>query len=121
MPDITIFHNPRCSNSRNALALIRDAGFEPTVIDYLETPPGRDQLRALAAATGQPLRALLRDKEAAFAALGLADPALGDDALLDAVAAHPELLNRPIVVTPRGTALCRPPETVLALLPVGPG
>lgn len=119
MPDIKIFHNPRCSNSRNALALIRHAGFKPAIVDYLKTPPGRDELRALAVATGQPLRALLRDKEAVFTELGLADPALGDDALLDAVEAHPVLLNRPIVVTPLGAALCRPPETVLALLPTG--
>ncbi len=120
MTDITLFHNPRCGTSRNVLALIRHAGFEPRVVEYLKTPPTRDDVRALAAATGQPLRALLREKEAAFAALGLADPALGDDALLDAIAQHPVLLNRPIVVTPLGTALCRPSEAVLALLPVGP-
>ena len=120
MTDITLFHNPRCGTSRNVLALIRHAGFEPRVVEYLKTPPTRDEVRALAAATGQPLHALLREKEAAFAALGLADPALGDDALLDAIAQHPVLLNRPIVVTPLGTALCRPSEAVLALLPVGP-
>ena len=120
MTDITIFHNPACGTSRNVLALIRHAGLEPRIVDYLKTPPTRDEIRALAAATGQPLRALLRDKEAAFAELGLGDPALGDDALLDAIAQHPVLLNRPIVVTPLGTALCRPSEAVLALLPVGP-
>lgn len=120
MPEVTIFHNPRCSNSRNVLALIRHAGIEPRIVEYLKTPPDRDALRALAAATGQPLRALLREKEAAFAELGLADPGLGDDALLDAVVRHPVLLNRPLVATPLGTALCRPPQAVLALLPVGP-
>lgn len=120
MTDITIFHNPRCGTSRNVLALIRHAGFEPRVVEYLQTPPTRDEIRVLAAATGQPLRVLLREKESAFTTLGLADPALGDDALLDAIAQHPVLLNRPIVVTPLGTALCRPSEAVLALLPVGP-
>ncbi len=118
--EITLFHNPRCSNSRNVLALIRHAGLEPRIVEYLQTPPSREQLRALAAATGEPLRALLRDKEAVFAELGLADASLSDDALLDAVEQHPVLLNRPLVVSPLGTALCRPPERVLALLPVGP-
>jgi len=120
MTDITIFHNPACGTSRNVLALIRHAGLEPRVVEYLKTPPSRDEIRALAAATGEPLRKLLRDKEAAFAELGLADPGLSDDALLDAIAQHPVLLNRPIVVTPLGTALCRPSEAVLELLPAGP-
>jgi arsenate reductase len=120
MTDITIFHNPRCGTSRNVLALIRHAGLEPRVVEYMSTPPSRDEIRALAAATGQPLRALLREKEAVFTELGLADPALSDDALLDAIEQHPVLLNRPIVVTPLGTALCRPSEAVLELLPVGP-
>ncbi|MFG6485654.1 arsenate reductase (glutaredoxin) [Roseateles sp. BYS78W] len=120
MADITLFHNPRCGTSRNVLALIRHAGLEPRVVEYLKTPPSRDELRALAAATGQPLRTLLRDKEAVFAELGLADPGLSDDALLDAIEQHPILLNRPIVMTPLGTALCRPSEAVLELLPVGP-
>lgn len=120
MTDITIFHNPRCGTSRNVLALIRHAGLAPRIVEYMNTPPSRDEIRALAAATGQPLRALLREKEAVFAELGLSDPALGDDALLDAIQQHPVLLNRPIVVTPLGTALCRPSEAVLALLPAGP-
>ena len=120
MTDITIFHNPACGTSRNVLALIRHAGLEPRVVEYLQTPPNRDEIRALAVATGEPLRALLREKGTPFEELGLADPALSDDALLDAVAQHPVLLNRPIVVTPLGTALCRPSEAVLELLPVGP-
>ncbi len=120
MTDITIFHNPKCGTSRNVLALIRHAGLEPRIVEYMTALPGRDEIRALVAATGQPLRALLREKEAAFTELGLADPALGDDALLDAIQQHPVLLNRPIVVTPLGTALCRPSEAVLELLPVGP-
>jgi len=120
MSDITIFHNPGCGTSRNVLALIRHAGLEPRVVEYMKDLPSRDEIRALAAATRQPLRALLRDKEAVFAELGLADLALSDDALLDAIQQHPVLLNRPIVVTPLGTALCRPSEAVLELLPVGP-
>lgn len=120
MSDITIFHNAKCGTSRNVLALIRHAGLEPRVVEYMQTPPSRDEIRALAAAADQPLRALLREKEAVFTELGLADPALSDDALLDAVQQHPVLLNRPIVVTPLGTALCRPSEAVLELLPVGP-
>lgn len=119
MTAITLFHNPACGTSRNVLALIRHAGFEPRVVEYLKTPPSRDEIRALAAATGQPLRALLREKGTPFAELGLGDPALGDDALLDAIERHPILLNRPIVVTPLGTALCRPSEAVLELLPLG--
>ncbi|WP_457445007.1 arsenate reductase (glutaredoxin) [Roseateles sp. P5_E4] len=120
MSDITIFHNAKCGTSRNVLALIRHAGLEPRVVEYMQTPPSRDEIRALAAAADQPLRALLREKEAVFTELGLADPALSDDALLDAVQQHPVLLNRPIVVTSLGTALCGPSEAVLELLPVGP-
>jgi arsenate reductase (glutaredoxin) len=115
--DITIYHNPACGTSRNTLALIRAAGIKPTIIEYLKTLPSRDTLRALAAATGEPLRALIREKGTPFADLGLADPALTDDQLLDAIEAHPILLNRPIVVTPTGTRLCRPSEAVLPLLP----
>ncbi|MGM9482281.1 arsenate reductase (glutaredoxin) [Roseateles sp. NT4] len=120
MTDITIFHNPKCGTSRNVLALIRHAGLEPRIVEYMSALPSRDEIRALAIAAGQPLRALLREKETAFTELGLADPALSDDALLDAIQQHPVLLNRPIVVTPLGTALCRPSEAVLELLPVGP-
>jgi arsenate reductase (glutaredoxin) len=115
--DITIYHNPACGTSRNTLALIRAAGIEPKVIEYLKTPPSRDTVRALAAATGEPLRALIREKGTPFAELGLADTALTDDHLLDAIEAHPVLLNRPIVVSPKGTRLCRPSEAVLPLLP----
>ena len=117
MSDITIYHNPACGTSRNTLALIRAAGIEPAIINYLETPPSRERVRALAAAAGQPIRALLREKDTPFAALGLGNPALTDDQLLDAIEAHPILLNRPIVVTPKGTRLCRPSEAVLPLLP----
>jgi arsenate reductase (glutaredoxin) len=117
MDDIIIYHNPACGTSRNTLALIRAAGIEPHVIEYLKTPPSRAMIRELAARTGQPLRSLLRDKGTPFAELGLADPALTDDRLLDAIEAHPILLNRPIVVSPKGTRLCRPSEAVLALLP----
>lgn len=114
---VTIWHNPRCSNSRGALQLLREHGIEPTVIDYLKDPPDRATLQALVAAMGLGARALLRDKEAAYAELGLADAALDDAALIEAMLQHPELINRPIVRTPRGVHLCRPPETVLALLP----
>ena len=113
---VTIYHNPRCSNSRAALALLQQKGVQPRVVEYLQTPLNRSELQALAATTGLPLRELLRSKEAAFEALGLGHPACSEDQLLDAVVAHPELLNRPIVSTPRGTVLCRPPERVLELL-----
>lgn len=116
-PTITIFHNNRCSNSRGALALMREAGVEPVVVDYLQTPPDRATLQALVAETGQPLMALLRSKEAVFGELNLGRADLSEAELLDAVLAHPVLLNRPIVRTPLGTRLCRPPELVLDLLP----
>jgi arsenate reductase len=119
MADITIFHNPACGTSRNVLALIRHAGIEPTVIEYLKTPPSKDTLRELVAATGQPMRALLRERGTPYAELGLADPKWTDEQLLDFIVQHPILLNRPVVVTPLGTALCRPSEAVLPLLPVG--
>ncbi len=117
MNTITIYHNPACGTSRNVLALIRNAGIEPTVIEYLKTPPSRAELVALIAATGAPVREAIRAKEAVYTELGLANPALGDDALIDAMLAHPILINRPLVVTPLGTRLCRPSETVRALLP----
>jgi arsenate reductase len=113
---VTIFHNARCSNSRGALALIREAGIEPQVIDYLKTPPDRETLLQLVRATGGSVRALMREKEAVFAELGLGASDVTDDALVDALLAHPVLLNRPIVVSPKGTRLCRPPEQVRELL-----
>ena len=117
---VTIFHNPACGTSRNVLALIRHAGLEPHVVEYLKTPPSRDELRALLREMGVGVRAVLREKGTPYAELGLGDPALSDEQLLDAIEAHPVLLNRPIVRTPLGTALCRPSETVLELLPVPP-
>ena len=118
MAEITIFHNPACGTSRNVLALIRHAGIEPTIVEYLKTPPTRNRLRELVAATAQPVRALLREKGTPYAELGLGDPAWTDDQLLDFVVRHPILMNRPLVVTPLGTRLCRPSEAVLELLPV---
>lgn len=112
----TIYHNPQCSKSRGTLALIRENGIEPVVVEYLKTPPGRAELMELVRRMGVPLRSVLRRKGTPYAALGLDDPALSDDALLDAVAAHPVLLERPIVATQKGVRLCRPPETVLELL-----
>jgi arsenate reductase len=117
MADITIYHNPQCGTSRNTLALIRNSGAEPEVIEYLKTPPSRDTLRQLAAQTGEPVRALMRSKEKQYAELQLDNPALSDEQLLDAMLAHPILINRPIVVTPLGTRLCRPSEAVLDILP----
>ena len=118
-PPITIYHNPACGTSRNVLALIRHAGLEPTVVEYLKTPPSREQLRSIAAATGEPLRALLREKGTPYAELDLGNPKWSDDDLLDFIGQHPILLNRPIVITPLGTKLCRPSEEVLEILPVG--
>jgi len=112
--DVTIWHNPACSNSRGALKLIRDAGFEPEVIEYLGTPPDVATLRQVLAESGLSARDLVRSKESQFAELGLED---ADEAtLLAAMAAHPRLINRPVVRTPKGTRLCRPPETVLEIL-----
>jgi arsenate reductase (glutaredoxin) len=116
MADVTIYHNPACGTSRNVLALIRHAGIEPVVIEYLKTPPTRDKLRELVAATGEPVRALLREKGTPYAELGLADPKWSDDELIDFMLAHPILINRPIVVTAKGVRLCRPSELVLDLL-----
>jgi arsenate reductase len=117
MSDYTIYHNPSCGTSRNTLALIRHAGIEPIVIDYLRTPPSKETLRELVAAMGQPVRALLREKETSYAELELADPVWTDKQLLDFVVQHPLLMSRPVMVTPLGTKLCRPSEAVLALLP----
>ncbi|EZH80507.1 arsenate reductase (glutaredoxin) [Aeromonas hydrophila] len=114
---ITIYHNPACGTSRNTLALIRNSGVEPTVIHYLETPPSRDTLLALIAAMGMPVRDLLRQNVPPYEALGLAENKFSDDELVDVMLAHPILINRPIVVTPLGTKLCRPSEVVLDILP----
>jgi arsenate reductase len=113
----TIYHNPQCGTSRNTLALLRERGIEPQVIEYLKTPPDRATLTALIAATGQPVREVVRTKEAVFSELGLDAPGVSDAELIEAMLAHPILLNRPIVVTPLGTRLCRPKEAVLDLLP----
>ncbi len=115
--DIVIYHNPECGTSRNALAMIRNAGIEPHVVEYLKTPPSRALLVHLIARAGITPRALLREKGTPYAELGLADEGLSDDALVDAMIRHPILINRPIVVTPLGVRLCRPSETVLELLP----
>ena len=117
MSNITIYHNPACGTSRNVLALIRNSGAEPTVIEYLKTPPDRATLMALIAAMGVPVRAVLREKGTPYAELGLADPKWSDEQLIDFMLQHPILINRPIVVTPLGTRLCRPSETVLDILP----
>jgi arsenate reductase len=116
---ITIYHNPACGTSRNVLALIRHAGFEPTVVEYLKTPPSKEKLRQLVAAMGITVRELLREKGTPYAELGLADPQFSDEQLLDFIGQHPILMNRPVVETPLGTKLCRPSEEVLELLPVG--
>jgi len=118
MSNITIYHNPRCGTSRNTLALIRNTGTEPRVIHYLETPPSRAELVALIAAMGTPVRAVMRAKEAIYKELDLNNPKWSDNELIDSMLAHPILINRPIVVTPLGTRLCRPSEAVLDLLPL---
>ena len=115
--DIVIYHNPDCGTSRNTLAMIRNAGIEPHVIEYLKTPPSRPLLEQLIARMGISVRDLLREKGTPYAELGLGDPALVDDALLDAMLEHPILINRPIVVSPLGVKLCRPSEAVLDILP----
>lgn len=115
--DVIIYHNPACGTSRNTLAMIRNTGIEPHVIAYLKCPPSRAMVAMLADRTGLGVRGLLREKGTPYAELGLGDPSLSDDKLLDAIAAHPILLNRPIVVSPKGVRLCRPSETVLDLLP----
>lgn len=117
---ITIFHNPACGTSRNTLALIRHAGLEPEVVEYLKQPLSRDTLRSLIERMGVPMRAVLREKGTPYAELDLGATHWSDDELLDFMVQHPILINRPIVVTPLGAALCRPSEAVLPLLPVGP-
>lgn len=114
--NVTIYHNPDCGTSRNTLAMIRASGVEPTVIAYLKTPPSRARLQELVAAMGIPVRGLLREKGTPFAELRLGDSGWTDDQLLDFVVAHPVLMNRPVVETPKGTRLCRPSELVLDLL-----
>ena len=118
MADITIYHNPKCGTSRNVLALIRNTGVEPVVIEYLQTPPTRVKLLELIAQMAVPVREVMRRKEALYEALALANPGLDDNALVNAMLAHPILINRPIVVTTLGTRLCRPSETVLDILPL---
>lgn len=118
---VTIYHNPDCGTSRNTLAMIRQSGVEPVVIEYLKTPPSRERLKQLVAAMGMSLRALLRERGTPYRELGLDDPKWTDDQLLDVMMAHPILINRPIVVTAKGARLCRPSEAVVDLLdnPVG--
>jgi arsenate reductase len=114
---ITIYHNPDCGTSRNTLAMIRQSGVEPVVIEYLVNPPDRDRLAWLIAKSGLTARQAIRQKDTPYEALGLGNPALSDDQLLDAMLAHPILINRPFVVTPLGVRLCRPSELVLEILP----
>jgi arsenate reductase len=115
--DVVIYHNPACGTSRNVLGLIRNAGIEPHVIEYLKTPPSRAMLRQLADRIGVNVRDIVREKGTPYVELGLGDPRLTDDQLLDAMMEHPILINRPIVVSPLGVKLCRPSEAVLSILP----
>lgn len=115
--DVIIYNNPACGTSRNTLGLIRNAGIEPHVVEYLKTPPSRALLKQLLNRAGLTVREILREKGTPFAELGLGDPSLADEALLDAIEAHPILMNRPLVVSPKGVKLCRPSEAVLPLLP----
>ncbi|MFM0515044.1 arsenate reductase (glutaredoxin) [Paraburkholderia sp. RL17-373-BIF-A] len=116
---VTIYHNPDCGTSRNTLAMIRNAGIEPQIVEYLRTPPDRETLKNLIARAGLTVRATLREKGTPYAELGLGDTSLTDAQLLDAMMEHPILINRPLVVTPLGVRLCRPSEVVLDILPVG--
>ncbi|WP_430513156.1 arsenate reductase (glutaredoxin) [Pannonibacter phragmitetus] len=115
--DATIYHNPACGTSRNTLEMIRNAGIEPTVIEYLKTPPAREELAAMIAAAGLTVRGALREKGTPYEEMGLGNPDLDDTALLDAMMREPILINRPFVITPLGTRLCRPSEVVLEILP----
>lgn len=117
--DVIIYHNPQCGTSRNTLGMIRNAGIEPHVIEYLKCPPTREMITSLVERMDVPLRSILREKGTPFAELGLGRPELTDEQLLEAIEKHPILINRPIVVTARGVRLCRPSETVLDILPVG--
>ncbi|MBP7338688.1 MAG: arsenate reductase (glutaredoxin) [Niveispirillum sp.] len=117
MAPVTIWHNPACGTSRTTLSMIRDSGIEPVVIDYLKTPPDRATLCRLIAASGLGVRGIVRQKQALYAELGLDDPAVTDEALIDAMLAHPILINRPIVETDKGVSLCRPAETLREILP----
>jgi len=113
---VTIYHNPGCGTSRQTLAIIREAGLEPAIIEYLKTPPSREELKRMLAAMGQTARDVIRRKEALYGELGLDDPALSEDQLIDAMVDNPRLIERPIVVTDRGTRLCRPAERVHEIL-----
>jgi arsenate reductase len=115
--DVIIYHNPACGTSRNTLELIRKSGVEPHVVEYVKTPPSRPLLAQLIERMGKPVRSVLRNKGDLYVQLGLQNESLSDDALLDAMIANPSLINRPIVVSPKGVRLCRPPEEVLHLLP----
>ncbi|ABY32237.1 arsenate reductase (glutaredoxin) [Methylorubrum extorquens] len=119
--DVVIYHNPACGTSRNTLAMIRNAGIEPHVVEYLKTPPSRALITRMLARAGLSVRDVLREKGTPYAELGLDDPALTDAQLLDAIEAHPALLNRPLVASPKGVRLCRPSEAVLDLLPAQRG
>lgn len=114
---VTVYHNPACGTSRKTLALVEELGHTPRVVEYLKTPPTRSELNAILGAMGVGPRGILREKGTPYAELGLADPGLSDEALINAMLAHPILINRPIVVTEKGARLCRPPEAVLGILP----
>jgi len=116
-PEVTIYHNPACSTSRKVLGMIRETGMEPRVIEYLKTPPTRQELLGLLRSMGMTPRQLLRRRGAPYDELGLGDPAMSDDELIDAIVAHPILLERPVVVGPRGVRLCRPPERLHEVMP----
>lgn len=119
MSNITIYHNPACGTSRNTLEMIRNSGIEPTIVYYLDTPPARDELKKLISAMGMPVRALLRKNVEPYEQLGLEEEKFSDEQLIDLMLQNPILINRPIVVTPLGTRLCRPSEIVLDILPEG--
>jgi arsenate reductase len=119
--DVIIYHNPDCGTSRNTLAMIRNSGIEPHIVEYLKTPPSRTLLLQLVERMGASVRDILREKGTPYEDLGLGDPGLTDEQLLDAIDTHPILINRPIVISPKGVKLCRPSETVLDLLPVQKG